>query len=67
MNEFEIELIYKMFNGIFLKSGEKLSLDGQHTLAVDAWKKEIQNMTGVYKMKVDTCSVDVAIVTELKM
>lgn len=29
-------------------TGEKLSLDGMHTRAVDAWKKEIQNMTGVY-------------------
>lgn len=28
--------------------GEKLSLDGMHTKAVDAWKKEIEHLTGVY-------------------
>lgn len=41
--------------------GEKLSLDGMHTKAVDAWKKEIEHLTGVYWNKHQTSTTELAI------
>lgn len=40
--------ILKIVLNLTFSPGEKLSLDGMHTKAVDAWKKEIEHLTGMY-------------------
>lgn len=40
--------ILKIVLNLTFSPGEKLSLGGMHTKAVDAWKKEIEHLTGMY-------------------